>query len=254
MPRRRSRVLRRTRFFVAAEGESEQSLAAWLQFLCDEQGLRVHLDIHVAGGGDSLAIVQFANARYDREQSPNDPFNAGFVLLDSDRLRGDIRSGRDPAAALERYGLYGVYLKPNLESLLLRLHRGQETQRPTADDATRRLRSLWPDYKKPASAHALRKRFGIEDLRRVARHDEGIRWVSTTLNLVRYLITGEPPHSRRSVELANEGQRPLPGPPQKCGPGGAEPTRACGRVGGERGQRPGRSANPRWQSGRDHSG
>lgn len=45
------RIARRTSFFVAVEGEGEQSFIAWLQRLSDRSGLHIYLDCHVLGGG-----------------------------------------------------------------------------------------------------------------------------------------------------------------------------------------------------------
>ena len=43
----------RRRIFVGVEGKSEKSFVVWIQNLCDEAELRIHLDIWAAGGGDT---------------------------------------------------------------------------------------------------------------------------------------------------------------------------------------------------------
>jgi hypothetical protein len=43
-------IIRRARFFLAVEGESEQSFVRWLQLLSDEK-VPVHLDSYPLGGG-----------------------------------------------------------------------------------------------------------------------------------------------------------------------------------------------------------
>ena len=58
--RRREQRLRRRRFFVACEGDSEYGYAALLQSLANESGLAVHLDIREYRGGDPLAVVEKA--------------------------------------------------------------------------------------------------------------------------------------------------------------------------------------------------
>ena len=183
MPRRRP-VARRKRIFVAAEGDGEQALARWLQALCDDRGLHLHLDIAVAGGGDTRWIVEFAVDRRRRRNDSRMRDSGALVLLDADRLAADRAAGRDPETVPGLGDLRPVYLRPNLEGLLLRLHRGREGQFPAAEDAESRLRALWPDYDKPMPASALRDRFGPEDLRRAAAHDPDLRDALTLLGLL----------------------------------------------------------------------
>lgn len=164
-------VPRRKRIFVTAEGDGERALARWLQELCDEQGLHRHLDVVVAGGGDIRSVVEFAVERRRRHVDSKGRDKGAIVLVDADRVAQDRAAGRDPETVegLERLQL--VYLTPNLEGLLIRLHNGCETQFVAADDAERRLRRLWPEYRKPMPAAALGKRFDLEDLRRAAPYD-----------------------------------------------------------------------------------
>ena len=52
----------RKRFFLAVEGESEQSFAKWIQELADEKDLNVHLQCDVlSGGGYSSMLRDAAN-------------------------------------------------------------------------------------------------------------------------------------------------------------------------------------------------
>ena len=83
-------IAKRRRIFVCAEGEGERSLALWLNRLSDEQGRHLHLDIAVAGGGDTRQVVDFAV-----EQRKGRDFGA-LVFVDSDRLEEDRDKGRDP--------------------------------------------------------------------------------------------------------------------------------------------------------------
>ena len=170
----------RRRIFVGVEGASEQSFAAWLQRLCNREELHLHLDVRVCGGGDSLAVVQFAEREHRRRSRDYGAYESGFVLLDADRLAQDAASGRRlPATGkLER-----IYFRPNLEGLLQRLHSGRESRRPTAQQAEMELKRLWPDYRKPASADMLERRFALADLRRAAGHDPGLRLLLEQLGL-----------------------------------------------------------------------
>ena len=95
--------------------------------------------------------------------------------MDADRLAQDRAAGRDPETVKGRERFRLLYLAPKLEGLLLRLHSGYETQFVEAEDAESRLQRLWPEYEKPISAKALKKRFDLIGLRRAAAHDPGLR-------------------------------------------------------------------------------
>ena len=166
------------------EGDGERALATWLQWLCDEQNLHIHLDTDVAGGGDTRSVVEFAIDRRRRRAHPKGRDKGALVLLDADRLAQDRVAGRDPETVDGREHLRLIYLTPNLEGLLIRLHDGCETQFVAAADAERRLRRLWPEYRKPMPAAALAKRFDLDDLQRAAAHDTHLRDVLTFLGFL----------------------------------------------------------------------
>lgn len=181
---RRPPVARRKRIFVAAEGDGERALARWLQELCGEQGLHLHLDIFVAGGGDARSVVEFAVDRRRRHAEFKERDKGALVFVDTDRLAQDRAAGRDPETVEGRERLQLVYLAPNLEGLLIRLHNGCEAQFVAADDAEKRLKRLWPEYRKPMPAAALGKRFDLENLRRAAPHDRYLRDALLLLGLL----------------------------------------------------------------------
>lgn len=183
MPRRRS-VPRRKRVFVTAEGDGERALAQLLQGLCDEQALHIHLDVVVAGGGDTRAVVEYAVNRRRRHNETRVRDRGALVLLDADRLARDLAAGRDPETVPGRGDLRLVYLVPNLEGLLFRLHPGREARFVAPQDAERQLQGLWPDYRKPASAASLRRRFELNDLRRTASCDPDLYDALTFLDLL----------------------------------------------------------------------
>ena len=106
------------------------------------------------------------------------------MLLDSDRVETDKAAGRDARVTASRWGLEVVFAIPNLEGLLVRLHKGHETRFVPALDVLRRLRKLWPEYRKGnLTAGQLRRRFALADLRRAARHDEQMRKLLAALGL-----------------------------------------------------------------------
>ena len=177
-------VAKRRRIFVGVEGESERSFVAWLQRLCDTKARRLYLDIFVAGGGDCKEIASRSVGECRRRNAALTPYSARIVLLDSDRLKDDVRNDRDPAPVAEKEEIDLVFLNPNLEGLLLRLCPKQETRRPTSKNAIKGLKRYWSDYAKPPSADDLSDRFNDGDLRRVAKHDEGIRKLLEHLELI----------------------------------------------------------------------
>ena len=133
----------------------------------------------MAGGGDSVSVAE----RCAKAIRKNKPHDKRLVLLDSDRLAEDRRNGRDPAPIAARTKIGLVFLRPNLEGLILRLHKGQETRKPVPGSVKNDLKKLWLGYDKRASADDLERRFGVDDLRRAARYDEHLRTLLEALEL-----------------------------------------------------------------------
>lgn len=179
MPRRGS-IRKRERMFAGAEGQSERSLTTWFQRICNNEGLHLHLDAQVCGGGDSRAVVEFAERRYRLRTERFGRYSDGLVLLDKDRLEQDRRSGRSPVSGGR---LKRIWLRPNLEGLLLRLHPGHESRFLAAERAEEELKKLWLDYKKPCPADSLEQRFDLVDLRRAAHHDADLALLLELLGL-----------------------------------------------------------------------
>ena len=168
--RRRSRIEPRKIIFIGTEGPSERAFARFLARCCDGAGLHLHLEVKPATGGDTLAVVEEAKRRLDRHPARKE-IKARLVLLDRDRLDQDVDAGRNPRALALKENIELVFQEPNLEGLLLRLHRGMEQRRVSGRDALAKLRSVWPDYQKPPTAFQLNQRFSVSDLRRAARYD-----------------------------------------------------------------------------------
>ena len=168
--------------FVGVEGPSDRAFAQLLRHFCDEAGLRLHLDIKAANGGDTVAVVEEAARRLARHRGRRSILKR-IVLLDRDRLQRDKEHGRDAHAAASRWRLDLVFQDPNLEGLLLRLHRGYEQRRPGAKDTLAALRRVWPEYSKPPTVDELIQRFAFADLRRAARYDGELRRLLVLLGL-----------------------------------------------------------------------
>ncbi len=142
-----------------------------LQRIADEQCRAVHLDARkLTGAGDPLALVQRALAEISfGEQQPKRKYARRFLLFDTDRFGQN--SGRDELIhrLVVRARLILVRQEVCFESLLLRHFAGHEYDQPqTSSDALKRLKRIWPEYRKGMPALDLVKRIGLADVRRAA--------------------------------------------------------------------------------------
>lgn len=182
MPRRRMVEPRRV-IFIGVEGKNEQAFARFLQFCCDSECLHLRLNVTTGSGGDSVAVVKEAARRLQRHQDRK-VISHSLVLLDRDRHAQDVQAGRDPQTIASRAKLEIIFQSPNLEGLLLRLHRSHENREIAASDSMAELRKVWPDYRKSSlTADQLNRRFTVSNLRRAARYDEGLRRLLDVLGL-----------------------------------------------------------------------
>ena len=170
---------------MGVEGKSDRAFVRFLGLLCDRAGLHVHLDVRPCNGGDSLEVVR-ETARRLRRHPDRRGIAARLVLLDLDRMQADQAAGRDALAEAENHGLEAVLINPNLEGLLVRLHKGYEARTVPARGAENQLRKLWSPYSKSSvTGDQLRQRFSVGDLKGAARHDEQLRRLLSVLGLIR---------------------------------------------------------------------
>ena len=169
MPRRLP-VERRRPIFIAVEGQSDRAFIRFLGMCCEEKGLHLHPDVRPADGGDSVKVVQFAVNRLSKLPERSS-YSERLVLLDQDRIERDIKAGRDAQAMAARHNLEIILQSPNLEGLLLRMHKGHEQRNVRGQDALNELRKVWPEYNKSLPAERYAQRFKVADLLRAARHD-----------------------------------------------------------------------------------
>lgn len=106
---RRSKVKRRRVVFIGVEGRSDRAFATFLQRLCDEKGLHLHLIIKAGNGGDSVSVVEDA-ARYLKRHSGKKDIGDRLVLLDSDRIVQDRHAGRDVQNVASKEKLEIIFL------------------------------------------------------------------------------------------------------------------------------------------------
>ncbi len=179
---RRRLVPQRKPIFIGTEGESDRAFARFLQPLCDEAGLHVYLDAKPQDGGGAVNVVEQAG-RWLERNPPKREYKTRLVLLDRDRIEAEPQEGVKAQAAAARYKLTIVFQDPNLEGLLVRLHRGQEQRKIQASDSRSELRKIWPEYQKPSTAEQLRQRFTLDDVRRAAAHDPHLRKLLEVIGL-----------------------------------------------------------------------
>lgn len=178
---RRNKVPLRRVIFIGVEGVSDRAFVTFLQNCCDEKGLHLHLNTKPADGGDSVVVVEEA-ARYLNRHPGRRDISDKLVLLDSDRIERDKQAGRDAQSVASKEKLKIIFLHPNLEGLLLRLHEGYERRR-IGNNAEAELRKVWSGYSKQLTADQLSQRFSLSDLQRAAQYDTELKRLLEILGL-----------------------------------------------------------------------
>jgi len=176
-------IKKRARFFVAVEGESEQSFVTWLQVL-SQKGLSIHLDAVPLGGGGFKSMLQKAVRQHKRRCRTKGAYRDRFLIVDSDRA--DQRDWSIEKLRLEaaKHKILVCVQSPNHEGLLLRMMPGMEREIPDAASAQTKLKSRWPSYQKPVNAHALGRQFALDDLLRVASVDSDLATLLKRIGLM----------------------------------------------------------------------
>ena len=167
-------IFQRTRFFLAVEGQGEQSFIKWLGELADHNGLHVTLDCQPLGGGGYRKMLE-RTIRYRRKKERHKA-KATFLLVDSDRSVHDdgwTISELQTEAAKNKIELYLQI--PNQEGLLLRMLPNNERLQPNIATVRRQLLSIWSEYQKPVDARMLASKFTLADLQRVAKVDAELK-------------------------------------------------------------------------------
>ena len=163
-------ISRRKRILILCEGNSERGYAVLLQRLADANGRSVHIEPLVIKAGNPLDLMNRAMAEIERIQNRNrSRLGHKYLMLDTDLLD----NGQEHHQIMNRHagnaGIKLVRQKVCFEAFLLRHFEGHRSDDPaTSIDALERLRKVWPDYRKGASAMELAKRIGLADVRRAA--------------------------------------------------------------------------------------
>jgi len=173
----------RARFFVAVEGESEQSFVKWLQVLSEKE-LHIHLDGVLLGGGGFKSMLQKAVRLHKRRCRTAGAYQDRFLVVDGDRAEQGDWSIEELKHQAAKYRFTVCVQSPNHEGLLLRMMPGMEREIPDAASAETKLKSRWPSYQKPVNAHALGRQFSLEDLLRVAKADSDLESLLKKIGLM----------------------------------------------------------------------
>jgi hypothetical protein len=176
-------IQKRARYFVAVEGESEQSFVRWLQQLSDGR-VPVHLDSYPLSGGGYKSMLENAVHLHVRQSKSKGAYRERFLIIDGDRAeQGDwsLDKLREEAA---KHEIIVCVQRPKLEGLLYRMMPGKERDIPSAALAESKLKAFWPSYQKPVNAHLLEGRFSLGDLARVAVVDADLEILLQRIGLI----------------------------------------------------------------------
>jgi len=173
----------RARFFVAVEGDSEQSFVKWLQELSSEKNLHIHLDVFPLNGGGFKSMLQ-KTVRLHKQGCRKGAYQDRILIVDRDRAEQRDWSIKELRREAARHKITVCVQSPNHEGLLLRMMPRMERVIPKAASAETRLKRLWPDYRKPENTLALWRKFSLDDLLRVARVDPDLKALLKTIGLM----------------------------------------------------------------------
>jgi len=177
-------IKKRTRFFLAVEGESEQAFVIWLQRLSDTE-LHIHLDSYPIGGGGFKSMLEKAVHLHDRNRRNKGAYQNRFLIVDGDRAaRGDWSIEQLKQEA-EKHAIAVCVQRPNHEGVLFRMMHGKENEIPEVGACMAKLKAHWPNYEKPMNALALSRQFSIDDLLRVANADADLGNLLKAIGLMR---------------------------------------------------------------------
>ncbi|MHB8422845.1 MAG: RloB domain-containing protein [Leptospirales bacterium] len=166
MSRNRPHLPIRRRFFLGCEGESERSYGKLLQILADEEPRRyIHLDCHVVGGGDPLAIVEASHRKLKEQSHNHGPYVKWAILLDSDRIGQSPERDILAQEKAQEKGFLLIWQQPCHEAFLLHHFSDRQAHKPPDCKAAHSdLTKAFPTYKKPMPANRLRSAFQCSDV------------------------------------------------------------------------------------------
>ena len=181
----------RTRFFVAGEGQSEQSFSKWLKELTDSQNLSLHLDYKPLEGGGYKSMYDKA-IKLREKGLKKGKFGHSILLVDSDRSDRNDCSGdwslEQLTVEAAKNHIQVCVQRPNHEGLLFRILSNEDKDKKnlslTPAKTKERLKKIWPEYEKGTDALALSRRLSYDGLIRAAHWDSDLKDLLTTIGLI----------------------------------------------------------------------
>ena len=123
-----------------------------------------HLN-HGAGDPEEMLKRTIRHLQQDAHKNrKSDGYSGRFVLLDADRMTGDIGKAAFRLAA--RHSIHLILQDPLHEAFLLRHLPAHQNARPAKDKAEAMLKRAWPEYQKGLPAQKLANRIDHAAVRR----------------------------------------------------------------------------------------
>ena len=139
--------------------------------MLSEDGLSVHLDSYVLGGGGYKSMLENAVREHKKRTKSKGTYEDRFLIVDGDRANGQDWSSEKLREEAAKHDFRVVVQRPNHEGLLYRMTPGKECDIPSASTAQAKLQTFWPTYQKPVNANKLSAHFKLDDLVRLAGVD-----------------------------------------------------------------------------------
>ncbi|MCE0484761.1 MAG: hypothetical protein LV479_11055 [Methylacidiphilales bacterium] len=177
-------IPKRIRYFVAVEGESEQSFVRWLQYLADAE-LHIHLDTYPLGGGGFASMLEKTVNEHKKRAGRHGTYKNRFLIIDADRANSNDWPLDQLRAEAHTHHIKVIVQRPNHEGLLYRIISHEVHDIPVANAAQARLRRHWEHYEKPADAAQLRRHLNFDALIKVADVDPDVETLLRGIGLIR---------------------------------------------------------------------
>lgn len=173
-------------FFVACEGETEESYIKLLNEFAEDIKLHIHIDRKVMEAtGNPKKLVKLALNAIERH-TQRDFLAAKFLILDTDQIEDKSERDRISKKA-QKNELTLIWQDKCFESVLLRHFEGHENDSPaTSKEALKKLLRVWPQYSKGMLSKDLKKRITLADIQRAAKSplNEDLRILLKALGLL----------------------------------------------------------------------
>ncbi|MBF2734698.1 MAG: hypothetical protein ISN26_01145 [Betaproteobacteria bacterium AqS2] len=156
-------------FFVASEGESEESYARMLSLFATEMNLDIRIKRAYLYGGSPSVMTNEAikkSDQYDQRVPKQRKIFIKAIFLDTDNAtKAEISK---ITTELKRHGFIIIWQKPNHEDFLWRHFNGKGRIPPGPGKIKEDFKKFWPDYEKNYPAENLKKKIDLSKIIEVA--------------------------------------------------------------------------------------